>query len=43
MATLLIRLGAYYVLAGVLAISLKAALVVIVLLAGLLLWHWYRK
>ena len=42
-SALLIKLGALSVAFVVLATALKIALIVIVLLAGLLLWRWYRN
>jgi len=43
MSTLFIKLGALLVITGVLAMALKASLGVILALAGLLIWCWYRK
>jgi len=43
MSTLLIKLGAVSLMAGLLSMALKAALVVILVLAGLLLWRYYKK
>ena len=43
MSTLLIKLGALSVMTGVLSLALKASLVLIVLLAGLLLWRWFNR
>ena len=43
MSTLLIKLGALSVTAGVLSMALKGSLVLIVLLAGLLLWRWFNR
>jgi hypothetical protein len=40
MSTLLIKFGEMLVMTGVLAMTLKGSLVVIVLLAGLLTWRW---
>lgn len=41
--TLLIKLGAMSVTVTVMSTALKVALALIVLLAGLLLWRWYRS
>jgi len=41
--TLLIKLGALSVTVTVMSATLKVALVLIVLLAGILVWRWYRS
>ena len=41
-STLLIKLGAMSLTVSVMSVALKVSLVLIVLLAGLLLWRWYR-
>lgn len=42
MSFLLTKLGAISVMAGVLAMALKASLLVLIILAGLLVWRWVR-
>lgn len=42
LGTLLIKLGALSVAVAVLAAAFKVSLFVIVILAGLLVWRWYR-
>ena len=41
--TLLIKLGALSVTVTVMSTALKVSLVLIVLLAGILLWRWYSR
>ena len=40
---LLMNLGALSVMVAFLALALKGALVVIVLLVGIIIWRWYRN
>ncbi len=41
-SSLLIKLGAVSVMAGLLAMALKASVILVLVLAGVLFWRWYR-
>jgi len=43
MSTLLVKLGALSVMTAVLSVSLKASLVLVVALSGVLVWRWYKN
>ena len=43
MSVLFIKFGELLVMTGVLSMALKASLIVVVLLAGLLTWRWCMR